>query len=188
MADNYLENKMAEHMAARGATRTARPARRPGFAAISFPAPRVLVAPGTHAAAAAIATELARAGCRVAMLGGAAEGVRCFPESMPAAEAATRLMHDWHEVDVTITAAPDAHTAAAAAVEQARLSLPEPLRLAAARHIAVAAAGEPDVAGAVTLRCAADTDAQTDAIARLCLCLCAPAAQALAPQSIALKC
>lgn len=67
MADNYLENRMAEHMAG-GRNNRSRTAH-PSSAALRLGRRRVLVA-GTSPAAGTIAAEFATAGCPAALLGG----------------------------------------------------------------------------------------------------------------------
>lgn len=138
MADNYLENKMAEHMARRcGVARPAAGPRR-GVLQLPFAPRRVLVAGGRADIAAACAEAFRTAGCRTAMLTDAApaEGVRCY--GGPAAEAITALMHDWHEIDVLVLAgdAPEAEEA----LRAAREALPPALRAARAATIALGCA------------------------------------------------
>lgn len=164
MADNYLENKMAEHMAGK------RVVRRPAPGPIRFSPLRVLVAGCRHDVAAAVARRLLEAGCRTACAGGAAvPGARCFPADMAAEAVVEQLMHLWHGVDMLVLAgdAPDT----LAALQRARAALPAPLRGADPRIVAI----DTSAPGAVCLRGLADARAA----AGLCLMLAAPDAAPL---------
>lgn len=164
MADNYLENKMAEHMARRngGAARRTT-GQRTGVLQLSFAPRRVLVAGPRRDLATECAEAFRAAGCRTAMLtdagSPAVEGVRCYGGT--AAEAIAALMHDWHEIDVLVLAGDDAE--AEEALRTARAAIPEPLRAARAATIALGCAG-----GAHALR-VDGTDAA--AIARMAMLL-----------------
>lgn len=151
MADNYLENKMAEHLARRNGG--VRPAAGPRHGVLQLPyAPRrVLVAGADEAIAAACARRFRDAGCRVARLGGeATEGVRCY--GCDAAQAIAALMHDWHEIDLLVLAgaAPEAEEA----LRVAREAIPAPLRSARAATIAINTAGVIAIEGNDAVRAA----------------------------------
>lgn len=165
MADNYLEKKMAEHMAG-GPRRTSRatPAgTRPGELRLGVGCLRVLVCGDSTAVADAVAATLAGAGCRVAAIGlpAAPAAVRSYPAGTGVAAVAAALVHDWHEIDLLVVAgsAPDA----AEAVAAAREAIPAPLRNPAARTISIGTESGADIvlsrldaqAGAAAIMCAA---------------------------------
>ena len=141
MADNYLENKMAEHIARQKTAGSPRRAAAPraGTLQLPFPPRRVLVAGPRADIALACARTFRAAGCRTAMLSARApvEGVRCYAGTP--AEALAALMHDWHEIDVLVLAGP--HPEAEAALRAARAALPEPLRALRAAAIALCCPG-----------------------------------------------
>ena len=143
MADNYLENKMAEHLARRNGG--VRPAAGPRHGVLQLPyAPRrVLVAGADEAVAAACARRFRDAG-------EATEGVRCY--GCDAAQAIAALMHDWHEIDLLVLAgaAPEAEEA----LRAAREAIPAPLRTARAATIAINTAGVIAIEGNDAVRAA----------------------------------
>ena len=136
MADNYLENKMAEYRANGGKRPAQRRASGPrrGVLEIAFPPKRVVVAGPDSAMVRAVAEAFTAAGCRVGILGGTvADGARCFPATADLAAAVGSLMHDWLEVDVLVECgeAPGV----AGHIEAARKTVAEPLRAADYRRI-----------------------------------------------------
>lgn len=148
MADNYLEKKMAEHMAG-GPRRTSRatPAgARPGELRLGVGCLRVLVCGDSTAVAGAVAETLAGAGCRVAAIGlpHAPASVRSYPAGTEAGVAAAALVHDWHEIDLLVVAG--SAPGAAEDVEAARAAIPAPLRNPAARTLTIGTAPDADIA------------------------------------------
>lgn len=175
MADNYLENRMAEHMAG-GRNNRSRTAH-PSSAALRLGRRRVLVA-GTSPAAGTIAAEFATAGCPAALLGGGhAVGARCFPPDADPAAAIDTLIHDWHEIDILILAG-EAQGIERTLHERRHL-IPEPLRSTFRRTIAIGT--ECDCPEAITLSISGpcDTEAIAPALARLCLYFCSPGSELL---------
>jgi len=177
MADNYLENKMAEHMAgnSRTAARRASSGGRQGFLEIKFPPRRVLIAGNMNIAMTAAATALVNAGCRVAMLGGTVAGARCFPADTGADSAISRLFHDWHEIDVLIIAG-DA-PGVAEALKQTRLALPAPLRATSAHTIIITEHPDATTRDDANTIIITDPAAHAHTAARTCLYLCSPDAR-----------
>ena len=174
MADNYLENKMAEHMAGR------RTVRRTVAGPVKFNPLRVLVAGCMLDIAEAVAESFIAAGCRVACLSDIqVAGARCFSSQTGCREAIGRLMHDWHEIDLLILTG-DA-PGVADALAEARRALPPALRAKTPRAISV----DSPCPGSLQLDTQAGATPQS--VSRLCVLLAAPDAAPLFDRTAILR-
>ncbi|MBJ2183909.1 MAG: hypothetical protein JFR38_05265 [Muribaculaceae bacterium] len=178
MADNYLENKMAEHMARKGSGNTRCRSHAPSGPRLGLC--RVLIAGDIDPVISAVAQTLSAAGARVALIGSPIEGIRSYPAAQGAAAAVRHLFHDWHEVDILIVAGHDS-SGAAGAIEAARTEIPEVLRSQRARTISINS--EPGAGFSIT---AADPAAQAAGIAAACLFLCSDASRPISEATIRL--